>query len=74
MQPSADPAIWTLIFEQTPVLLRWILGILTLGIFTLAGMLWRWNRTDLQRVESQVHARMDRVEGKIDTLLSRTAK
>lgn len=74
MEPSSSPDVWSLIFEQTPLLLRWVLGVLTLGIFTLAGMLWRWNRADLQRVEQQVHARMDRVEGKIDTLLTRTAE
>lgn len=71
MQPSPEPDIWTLLFEQTPVLMRILLGVLTVGVFSLAGMLWKWNRTDLQRVETQLHSRMDRVEGKIDTLLAR---
>lgn len=59
-----------MIFEQTPVLLRVVLGVLTLGIFTLAGMLWRWNRTDLKRVEDQMHGRMDKMEGQINAQFS----
>lgn len=62
----SEPDIWTLLFEQTPVVIRFILGVLTLGMFTLAGMLWRWNRQDLSRVETQLHARMDRMESKVD--------
>ena len=72
MQITPEPDIWTLLFEQTPFILRVALSILTFGLFTLAAMLWRWNRADLQRVEKQVHSRMDRVEGKIDTLLQRS--
>lgn len=62
--------VWSMIFEQTPVLLRFVLGVLTLGVFTLAGMLWRWNRADLKRVEEQMHTRMDRMEGQINTQFS----
>lgn len=54
--------IWQLIFEQTPSVLRWALGVLTLGIFTLAGVLYRWHRDDLR----EVHDRVDRLENRIE--------
>lgn len=56
------PDVWQLIFEQTPALLRAVLGILTLGIFTLAGVLYRWHRDDLRAV----HRRIDRLEQTMD--------
>lgn len=46
--------VWEAIFEHTPPVLRWVLGVLTLGVFTLAGVLWRWNRADLKRVEDKL--------------------
>ncbi|MCH4563362.1 hypothetical protein MKP05_09490 [Halomonas sp. EGI 63088] len=52
------PDVWQMIFEQTPAVLRWALGILTLGIFSLAGLLYRWHRDDLRAV----HRRIDRLE------------
>lgn len=64
---SSEYDVWTLIFDQTPVVLRIVLGVLTLGFFSLAGMLWRWNRKDLQRVEEQMHGRMDKMEARIDS-------
>ena len=60
--PAEQPDVWAQLFEQTPVALRWVLGVLTLGLFTLAGVLWRWNRADLIRVEGQVHSRMDELQ------------
>lgn len=54
--------IWELLFEQTPSIIRWLLGILTLGIFTLAGVLYRWHRDDLR----EVHKRVDRLEERIE--------
>ena len=58
MADAKSPDIWTLLFEQTPVILRWALGVLTLGIFTLAGVLYRWHRSDMD----EIHRRMDRME------------
>ena len=66
MTTPNPPDVWHLVFEQTPPAIRWVLGVATLGLFTLAGMLWRWQRRDVERVERQVHARMDRVESKVD--------
>ncbi len=54
--------VWDLIFEQTPTVLRYVLGVLTLGIFSLAGVLYRWHRDDLR----EVHHRIDRLEGLMD--------
>lgn len=50
--------IWNLLFEQMPTIFRWMLGVLTLGIFTMLSILYRWHRRDMERVEH----RIDRVE------------
>lgn len=61
-----DPDIYRLIFEQTPRIIQWILGVLTLGLFSIAGWLWRMQTQNVERVERQVHERMDRVEGNLN--------
>ena len=58
MPDAKDPNVWELVFTQTPPTLRWALGILTLGIFTLASVLYRWHRADM----AEMHRRMDRME------------
>ena len=62
MADPKTPDIWTLLFDQTPVIIRAALGLLTLGIFTLAGVLYRWHRDDLR----EVHDRVDRLEHVMD--------
>ncbi|MDI5890620.1 hypothetical protein [Halomonas rhizosphaerae] len=62
MVDPKTPDIWTLLFDQTPVIIRAVLGLLTLGIFTLAGVLYRWHRDDLK----EVHDRVDRLEHVMD--------
>ena len=57
MDPK-NPDIWTLVFQQTPTIIRWMLGILTMGIFTLAGVLYRWHRDDMR----DLHDRVDRLD------------
>jgi len=49
-------------FEQTPVIIRWLLGIVTLGFFTLASVIYKWQRQDLQ----SVHERIDRMDAKFE--------
>lgn len=63
MVDPKTPDIWTLLFDQTPTIIRAALGILTLGIFTLAGVLYRWHRDDLR----EVHDRVDRLEKVMDS-------
>ena len=62
MADPKSPDIWNLVFEQTPPVFRWALGMLTLGIFTLASVLYRWHRDDLR----EVHERVDRLENRIE--------
>ena len=62
MVDPKTPDIWTLLFDQTPPVFRWALGMLTLGIFTLASVLYRWHRDDLK----EVHDRVDRLERRIE--------
>ena len=71
--PKVDYDVWDAVFNQTPVVIRWILGALTLGVFTLAGALYRWNRQDVQSIadkqtieNDRVHNRIDRLEIKLD--------
>ena len=54
--------VWELIFNQTPIVLRWVLGVLTLGVFTLASVLYRWHRADMK----EMHDRVDRLEERMD--------
>ena len=53
MDPKT-PDIWTLVFQQTPTVIRWMLGILTLGIFTLASVLYSWHRDDMRALYDRV--------------------
>lgn len=50
--------LWERLFEQTPVIFRYVMTMLTLGIFALAGTLYRWRRDDIRRI----HERIDRLE------------
>ena len=49
-----DSNVWEALFEHTPTPIRYLFGVLTLGLFTLAGLLWRWNREDVKRVEDKI--------------------
>jgi hypothetical protein len=60
---QAPPDIWEVIFDQTPTIIRWALGILTLGLFTLAAWIWRSQRADIERIERQMHSRITREIG-----------
>ena len=60
MDPKT-PDIWTLVFQQTPTVIRWMLGILTMGIFTLAGVLYRWHRDDMRAL----YDRVDRLDSRL---------
>lgn len=62
MGDPKTPDVWQLVFEQTPTVIRAALGVMTLGIFTLAGVLYRWHRDDLK----EVHDRVDRLEQRIE--------
>ena len=58
MPNSSDLNIWEMVFNQTPTVLRYALGVLTLGLFTLAGVLYRFHRADM----IEMHRRIDRME------------
>lgn len=59
---SRSPDIWQLMFEQTPTIIRWVLGVLTLGIFTLATVLYKWHREDLNKVHIRINELDQRFE------------
>ena len=62
MNTPNQPDVWQLLFEQTPVIIRGLLGVLTLGLFTVAGILYRWHQADMRRIEH----RMDKIEESMD--------
>ena len=70
MPVDKSPDIWALIFEQTPQALRWVLGISTLGVFTLLSVLYRWHRADVRRIED----RIDHLEHRIDRHMTNQTK
>lgn len=53
---ASTPEIWVLLFEQTPPMLRWVLGILTLGLFTLATWLWRRQQERVAAIDGRMFA------------------
>lgn len=65
---NSSPDIWTLLFEQTPIVLRFALGVLTLGIFTLLGVLYRWNRRDMEKLEKNQKESNQQIHARINTL------
>lgn len=76
MPVDKDPDIWALIFEQTPQALRWVLGVASLGVFTLLSVLYRMNQKNMDRVEgriSRLEERMDRNMQEQNRLLTQIA-
>lgn len=72
MPEPPPPNLWDQLFEHTPVLVRVALGFLTFGIFTLLGVLWRWSREDLRRMEKKhedLERRIDKRLARIDSRL-----
>ena len=67
-----SPDIWHLAYEQTPRALQFVFGILSFGLFTLFGVLWKWHRNDVARVEKQVHGRIDSLEQRLQTRMDET--
>ena len=57
-----DPDIWRLIFEQTPPAVRWILGVLSLGLFTLATHFWKKQHEAVAAIEDRERNYMSRDE------------
>lgn len=62
------PDVWAQLFDELPVIIRGILGVFTFGIFTLAGMLWRWSRQDVKRVEERLEATEKRIERRLERI------
>lgn len=67
--------VWDVIFDHTPPVIRWMLGVLTLGIFTLAGIVYHWRREELQNEREQhkrdidaLHARIGRFENRVNEM------
>jgi len=54
------PDVWHLLFVQLSPALRWLFGVVTLGLFSIAGILWARQERNVQRIEQQLHDRMDR--------------
>lgn len=63
---GSDPDIWALLFEQTPRALRWVFGLLTFGVFSLAALIWKWQREDTRRVENDLQQKQKEMHERID--------
>ncbi|HFD32026.1 MAG TPA: hypothetical protein ENJ28_04855 [Gammaproteobacteria bacterium] len=70
-----EHTVWVLLFEQTPPVLRWILAVLTGGIFLLLQQLYRNHKERVNRLENLIitnqkttTAQISGVHKKIDTL------
>lgn len=50
--------LWEKLYEQTPTIIRWALGVLSLGAITMGMAYWRWRqkhiREELSRVENKI--------------------
>lgn len=68
MSHEHSPDVWKLIFEQTPVVLRWALGILSAGLFTMATYIYRRNQRKMQETETYIDKKIQEVEKKMDSV------
>lgn len=62
MKPEAEPDVWKLLFEQTPTALRWALGVLTGGVFTIAATLYRRNQRRMDRIDDSLRVEIRKSE------------
>lgn len=60
------PDVWKLLFDQTPIALRWALGIMSAGVFTLATYIYRRNQRKVQAMEDYIDKKIEEVEKKMD--------
>lgn len=60
--PQQDPAVWLLMYDQLPPLVRWILGFLTLGLTVLAGFIMRRYHDRLVALEKGKFATRDEMK------------
>ena len=63
-----SPDVWRMLFEQTPVVLRWVLGILSAGLFTMATYIYRRNQRKMQEIETYIDKKITEVEKKMDAV------
>jgi len=55
-----------MLFEQTPTVLRWVLGVLSAGVFTLAAYIYRRNQRRIEEMEQHIDRKIREVEQKMD--------
>lgn len=74
------PDVWKLLFDQTPIALRWALGIMSAGVFTLATHIYQRNQRKAQAMEDYIDKkiehimqRLDIIDGRILTVLNTLA-
>ena len=60
------PDVWKLLFDQTPIALRWALGIMSAGVFTLATYIYQRNQRKVQAMEDYIDKKIEEVEKKMD--------
>lgn len=70
-----EHAVWVLLFEQTPPALRWILAVLTGGLFLLVQQIYRNHKERVNKLETLIISnqkstteQITGVHKKIDTL------
>ena len=66
MANEYTPDIWKLLFEQTPLALRWALGVMSAGLFTLATYIYQRNQRKVQEMEEYIDSKIMEVEKKMD--------
>lgn len=66
MPEPPPPNVWDQLFDHIPTALRVVLGFLTFGLFTIAGVLWRLAREDTRRVDRRLDAMEKRIERRLE--------
>ena len=76
MLPPHDHNIWVLLFEQTPAVLRWVLLVLTGGIFWLIQRIYLNHKERVNRLENliisndiEANDNFKSLHKKVDTLI-----
>jgi len=65
------PDVWKLLFDQTPTALRWALGIMSAGVFTLATYIYQRNQRKVQAMEDYIDKKIEEVERRDEHIMQR---
>lgn len=64
--------LWQMLFDQTPIALRWMMGALIAGILTMAAYIYNRNQQRVQELESYFDKRLVEVERAMEIMAEKS--